>query len=61
MRSAPPPRRQEIVRIFIMVALLVGVIVMQSRCGRGVDNVFKALEGPHVARPPDGGRTDGAR
>ena len=46
MSFAPPPRKNQIVTILMLTMALIGLIVMESRCGRGVDAMFRALEGP---------------
>ncbi len=55
MKSSPG-RSAQLVRIAIMIAALVAIIVFQGRCGRGIENLFKAVEGPAPRAHGDGGR-----
>ncbi|MSP63530.1 MAG: hypothetical protein EXR72_24940 [Myxococcales bacterium] len=59
MPPGPPPRRDQIVMILVMLAALVGLLVMKDRCGKGVDNLFRGFEAPTkraASTPFDAGR-----
>lgn len=45
---ARPPRfpTGEVVRIGILVVLLVAVIVLKDRCGKGAENFFRVIDQP---------------
>jgi hypothetical protein len=45
---ARPPQfpTGQVVRIFILAALLVAVIVMKSRCGTAAEQMFRAMDAP---------------
>jgi len=53
MRSRPGPLRNQVVMIVLLLTMLVGVILFEKRCGRGVSSFFKAID-----VPADGGRRD---
>lgn len=53
--SRPPPfPTGQLVRIAILVALLVAVLFMKSRCGPAAESLFKVLDTPNST---DGGLT----
>lgn len=46
MRAGPPPRRQQLVTIATMLAILVGMLVMRRDCAHGTARLFEGLEPP---------------
>jgi hypothetical protein len=60
MSRAPKFPTGQLVQIGILVALLVAVVIMKSRCGTAAESMFKAFDAPLTA---DGGLTspDAAR
>ena len=56
MRSAAPPRTQQITSIVLMVALLVMIVVMRKQCAQGTANLFNVVatvsDGGEPASPP---------
>ena len=52
MRKAPRFPTGEVVRIAVLVVLLVGIIVLKSRCGRAASSLIHAFD---VTAPSDGG------
>jgi hypothetical protein len=49
MRSRKKPgaiNLGQLLPILFTLALLIGVIVMKSRCGSAVGNIFKAIDAP---------------
>ncbi len=53
MRTSPGPLKNQIVLIVVLLGALVGVIVFQDRCARGVGNLFNVVD-----VRVDGGRRD---
>jgi len=60
MTRAPKFPTSQVIRIVTLVALLVAVLVMKSKCGPAAENLFKVIDS---APTSDGGLTypDAAR
>ena len=60
MTRAPKLPTGQLLQIGILIALLVAVVIMKSRCGPAAESLFKAFDAPPTA---DGGLTssDAAR
>ena len=54
---APTVPARQIVTIVMLLACMIGVMVMKSRCGSAVGNLFNAIDTAHDAGSISDGKT----